>query len=494
MEATQRSRCATGVLTALGTVVCVFGVFPGTAIAQPSAPPTPGEQPTLESAVTELRRLLEEQRTLLERQALVIEAQGRDIETLRRRLDGFAVATQAPAAATQAQPTGPPVPSSPESRPELPAEVVAAGDFPRSIQIPGTDAAMRVGGQARLMMVHSLGPLGTDDRFVTSSIPAEGQQQSGEDARINYSAAASRVNIDVRAATPRGSVRTFLETDFAGDGRTLRLRHAFIQTTRWLAGQSWSTFSDPEAEPIGLDFEGLNAISLFRQPQLRYTRAIRPTFDLALAVENPAPDLTGASPVNLTPDFIARVRWNPATPAHLFGRAAHVQAAVLVRTLRGEVADRPELTLSTGGAGLNVSGVLIPRWDLDDRIKFAANGGWGIGRYITDLGTLGGQDGVYDPVTETLRSLPVSSVYVGYERMWRPTFTSALTYGVVNVSNLDIQPGTALQRTQRGTINLTWNPIPSGSLVLEFLAGTRLNKDGNRGTSSQLQAGWLFHF
>jgi hypothetical protein len=82
-------------------------------------------------------------------------------------------------------------------------------------------------------------------------------------------------------------------------------------------------------------------------------------------------------------------------------------------------------------SGGNVSGVLVPRWDADDRFKFASNFAWGIGRYITDLGTLGGQDAVYDPLRNQLRALVVSSGYLGYERLWRPTFTSAVTYGIV---------------------------------------------------------------
>ena len=217
----------------------------------------------------------------------------------------------------------------------------------------------------------------------------------------------------------------------------------------------------------------------------------------SLALENPSPDLTGAQGVNLVPDFIARLRWDPeAAPDSLlrFTRTSHVQAALLARSLRGTPFDRPDTTLSTGAFGANVSGVLLPKWDRDDRVKFAGNAGWGIGRYITDLGTLGGQDAVYDPTTNQLRALLVSSGYVGYERQWRPTFTSAITYGIVNVTNLDVQPDDALHRTQRSSINLTWTPIQQLDLVLEVLGGTRVNKDGRRGTSSQIQAGWTFRF
>ncbi len=101
-------------------------------------------------------------------------------------------------------------------------------------------------------------------------------------------------------------------------------------------------------------------------------------------------------------------------------RTSHVQAALLARSLRGTPFDRSDMTLSTGAFGANVSGVLLPKWDRDDRVKFAGNAGWGIGRYITDLGIFGGQDAAYDATTNQLRALLVSSGYIGYERQWRP--------------------------------------------------------------------------
>jgi hypothetical protein len=133
--------------------------------------------------------------------------------------------------------------------------------------------------------------------------------------------------------------------------------------------------------------------------------------------------------------------------------------------------------LVTGGIGGNISGVLVPRWDADERIKFAVIAGSGIGRYIDDLSSLGGQDAVYDAVQVSLRALLVSSGYVGYEHAWSPVFTTAVTYGVVNVSNLDIQLEDAFHRTQRTSINLMWNPVPFVDIVVEFLAGTRVNKN-----------------
>ena len=101
---------------------------------------------------------------------------------------------------------------------------------------------------------------------------------------------------------------------------------------------------------------------------------------------------------------------------------------------------------------------------------------------------------MYDPVQASLRPLPVSSGYFGYEHAWSPVVTTAVTYGVVNVSNLDIQPGDAFRRTQRTSVNLLWNPVPFVDIAVEFLAGTRVNKDGQRASSSQIQSGWTLKF
>jgi len=290
-------------------------------------------------------------------------------------------------------------------------------------------------------------------------------------------------------------MRLFIETDFGGASRTSRLRHAFLQTDHFVVGQTWSTFSDPEADTIGIDFEGLNAISRFRQPLFRWTpSATDARYQWAFAVENPAPDLTGAEGVNLTPDFVARLKFHPGQKRGVALYTDHIQASLLVRQLRGEVQGQSSDALATTGIGGNISGVLVPRWEAHDRIKFAVNVGSGIGRYIADLSSLGGQDAVYDPVQGSLRALSVSSGYVGYEHAWSRVFTTAVTYGVVSVSNLDMQLEDAFHRTQRTSINLMWNPVPFVDIVVEYLAGTRVNKNGQRASSSQIQSGWTLKF
>src|SRR6185369_3065420 len=97
------------------------------------------------------------------------------------------------------------------------------GDFPGSIRIPGSDAAVKFGGRVRTAGVLTLDPLGTDDRFLTNSIPV-GDVVSGEDRRTNVSARASRLNVEFRTPIGKQEVRAFFEGDFAGAGNAFRLR------------------------------------------------------------------------------------------------------------------------------------------------------------------------------------------------------------------------------------------------------------------------------
>ncbi|MGH9460444.1 MAG: DcaP family trimeric outer membrane transporter [Vicinamibacteria bacterium] len=222
------------------------------------------QEPPLGPTVEELSQLLLQQKE-------IIDAQIQELEALRKRLsdiEALALSSHNRLQELEQRPAEPSVGEAVERRlaeieqqvqriPEAPAEVVDAGEFPGSIPIPGTDAAVKVGGQVRLTLVKTLGPLGVDDKFVTSLIPVEGSQEAGKGSRLTFSARPSRLNFDFRSPTGVGSVRAFMEADFAGgSANSFRLRHAYGQWGSFLGRQTWSTFSDPEAEPDGIDFEG----------------------------------------------------------------------------------------------------------------------------------------------------------------------------------------------------------------------------------------------
>ena len=454
---------------------------------------------TLEAVIAKQRALLESYGALADTQSVQLAAQQARLEDLekqladmRRRVEQLSSQAGLPAVESDLEKRLAQVEAATKRSPELPPDVVAAGDFPGSIRIPGSDAAIKFGGRIRTAVVFTLDPLGTDDRFLTNSIPV-GEVASGEDKRTNISARASRLNIEFR--TPGGSeeVRAFFEGDFAGASNAFRLRHAYAQYRGFIVGQTWSTFSDPWADNQDLDFEGVSSENLIRQPQLRYWWGLENATRFAVAIETPSVSITGGQGVNLFPDVVARAFYR-------LPKDGHVQVAGVLRQIRGQ--STSGAISSVWGGGGSVSGVvMVPVRQLSDRIIFQVNGGTGIARYINDLSSLGGQDAMFDTTTSVLKPLPVLGWYVDYEHVWKewPTLEkmnlrSTVLWSFVGVQNFDFQPSDAYWKTNRLAVNTIYSPSSRVDVGLQYIFGNRYNKDGARGSANQIQLVGLFRF
>jgi len=390
------------------------------------------------------------------------------------------------------------VEASTQKSPELPPDVVSAGDFPGSIRIPGSDAAIKFGARIRTAVVLTLDPLGTDDRFLTSSIPVGVPQSAGDARRTNISARASRLNTEFRTPGGAEEVRAFFEGDFAGAGDQFRLRHAYAQYRGFIVGQTWSTFSDPWVELEDLDFEGISSENVIRQPQLRYWWTSKTKNRIAVAIETPQVSVTGGTGVNLVPDVIVREFKELKKGGHL--QLAGVVRQIRAQTLTGEVS-------STWGIGGSASGVVIvPRKVLNDRLLYQVNAGKGIARYINDLnpndisGT-NGLDAVFDSTSHEFKALPVLGWYVGYEHHWKEwqelstmNLRSTILWSLVAVDNYDFMPPTSYKRTNRFALNLVFSPSSRVDAGVEYIWGKRENLDGQSATANQFQFVGLFRF
>jgi outer membrane DcaP-like protein len=487
-------------------------LLPGVAIAQKKSTKAPTK--SVSTQLADQRREIEAQRARIAEQQATIEGQIAHADSQAVRIDSLTItlgvlseqmkAMNLRLADVEAQ-AGRAIPDSliearlkqveaaAKKSPELPPDIVSAGDFPGSIRIPGTDAAVKFGGRVRTAAVFTLDPLGTDDRFLTNSIPVGATAVSGEEKRTNISARASRLNIEFRTPVGAQEVRDFFEGDFAGAGNAFRLRHAYAQFLGFIVGQTWSTFSDPQANVEDLDFEGISSENVIRQPLIRYWWYADPRTRVALAAETPSVSLTGGNGVNLMPDLIVR-----AVRSH--GEEGHVQVAAVARQIRGEATAGD--VRSEWGWGLSASGVFPFKFrDLQDRIIFQANGGKGIARYINDLNSLGGQDGVFDSTSGDLHPLPAVGWYIGYEHSWKEwkgaetmNLRSTFLWSFVDVSTFDFQPPDAYNTTHRFAVNLVFSPSNRVDVGIEAITGSRENKDKQVGHATQLQAVALIRF
>jgi len=413
--------------------------------------------------------------------------------------------------------------------PDDPSTLLADEDFPGSIRVPGTTASYKFGGHVKANVVRNFDPLVTQDRFIVGSIPVTAIDRTALASETNLTANQSRFNFDYRQKTDAGTLRAFLEADFAGPGDTFRLRHAFGQFRDFLGGKTWSAFYDAQASPERVDFEGINGRIVVRQTQVRYFPRIGKDWRWMISFEDPDPQVTGAEGVSDLPDLVTSIRRD-------WFERWHVKSALLLRQI-GAVNSAgvdfngqscvPEINTAPGqpdgqgcvaiadagrsqtdfGWAITMSGkVNVPLWNENDNFMFQLNYGEGVGHYLSDLSSItslgidGGQDAVIDPVTGEISVLPIFGGYVGFQHWWSKTMRSTFVYSLVNVQNEDIQIFNAYSRTNRLSGNFLWSPIPNIDMGAEFLWGKRENKgtdpiSGNRSTSAtQLQLEAVYRF
>jgi hypothetical protein len=486
--ARQRLLLPALILAGMSLVLPVSGVAAGDEFPPEGevAPETSREKISY-AEIEALRKLLDKQELQLAAQQEEIDKQRALLQSVQVQLDQFIVNKNVipePYDAEQPQQSA----SIDELVAMHPESTKYGEDFTGSIPIPDTEAAIKIGGFVKMSLVHTLDPLGSSDRFVTGSIPVEVAGSTPNEGEVAVSARQSRLGIEIRDSTRYGQLRAFIEGDFAGSGDTYRLRHAFGQFRSILAGKTWSTMVDNRATPEEVDFEGINGRIQVRQPQIRYFPKFGRDLDLLIGLEDPAPDVTGGRGVSQYPDVVASVRRNWAD-------RWHIKTSLLLRQIEAEWDLDSSVSDAKFGWGLSVSGkVGLEIWDERDNFLFQFNYGDGIGRYINDLGEVGGQDAEFNPLTGELETLNVFSSYVAYQHWWQQSLRSTLTYSWVDVDNLDFQDDSAYARTDRAIINLLWSPVSRVDVGGELIWGQRENKNGNNATARQIQFAAKYRF
>ena len=425
--------------------------------------------------------------------------------------DGPTAQEQAKDALAKQQAQGPKSPSDQiaelQAAIDDPSSTIYDKDFPGAWYLPGTTAAMKIGGYVNLSLVDSFDPMLIQDRFIVGSIPPDGQQVPGAEKGITVTADQTRLNLEYREQTNQGEIRAFVEGDFRGNSETFRLRHAFGQFRSILAGKTWTTFMDVDSRPEEVDIEGMNAQLLLRHSQIRWTPQFGENYKLKLALEDPQTDVVNGASEKSRFDLVASLVHMPLGPLGKW----NYRVGFILRDLKatGTLTDPNEelitFTDSTRGWGITTSGKRpIKRWGGgNDFVLWQITYGEGIGHYINDLQTIGGGDAVFDPEGK-LNSLPVLSGYLSYQHIWPKRFKfmknwpgllrSNFNLGVVKVDNYEFQQGSDYNRTIRASANLIYNPTANVQLGLEFLWGERKNRDGSKGTASQLQFAARYSF
>jgi hypothetical protein len=388
--------------------------------------------------------------------------------------------------------------------------------------LPGNfiDTKYKWYGFIRVDGIFDFNPIASTDDFVTSSIPVP--QGRGQ----NYVLTPRYTRLGFDTETPwewmGWDIKTRLELDFFNGNTSgafgsfpLRLRFAWVDFGPFLFGQAASLFMDYDVFPNVLDYEGPPGMVLVRQPILAMRVPLTDYVRLAMGIEQPYSDIqwfdgtdwivnpgTGiitdpsvARNVQEVPDFTGNIRGD-----WFYG---HTQVAGIVRKLTYLPVDGPGD--DEYGYGINITGTWHPWAHLwgcpmcEDRSpleksRFLAQyaTGKGISRYIQDINGLG-FDATFDPANG-FQALESTGWFIAYEHWWASNWISNFSYGEADVELTDTLPDDTYESAQYASGNIIWLPVERMGVGLEYLYGTRENKNGESGTARRIQAGFQYKF
>jgi len=359
--------------------------------------------------------------------------------------------------------------------------------------LPGTQTYMKFGGFVKTDLFYDLNYAGTYyGAYVPSSFPSTPTPHS-ENSTVSMRP--TRFTWETRQGTLDNSgkeVKVYFEFDFLSnyDRNSIRLRQFYGQYGNFLAGQAWSAFSDPDAFPDTLEFEGPPGMIAARLPQFRYTQPLSKHHSVGISVEKSGTDTPFSTqfgvPIGTSkfPDLVAFYRYE--------NNHGHIHAATLFRNVGGIVPNEQIFNLGrhTGAFGESLSGV----WGLPfkkDSVVFQLVIGKGISNYYNDNFGLGTDVG-FD-ANGHLVATPTGSGSFGYTHNWTKVFRSTISYGYLQINSPAADPGTTYHVSNYATVNLIVQPTVRLLFGAEYIYGSLERKDGFKWIAPRLQASMTYY-
>jgi hypothetical protein len=373
------------------------------------------------------------------------------------------------------------------------------------LSIPGKETSIRFGGFIQGNYIHDFQNTGYPyGDFIPSLIPVPTDNTSG----TQFDPRTSRITFETKSPTKVGTVNTYFGFDLSTSSAAPRLRQAYVSWTsnrkggNILLGQSWTSMIDLGVWPELFDLEGPNAMTGLRQVVLRYSFTLDKSkqWVAAASLEQPTTMVQNGIGFEALPDLAANVTWTRDW--------GHLGAAGIARQLIAES------TGNTGrdqafGWGLSFSGSLkIPGTKRDtpkellgnlgprqDNFKFQLAGGYGIGRYVFDLGSAPEpQDAFYNTESTEIKPLSEVGAFGAYQHWWTDRLRSTLVGGWVEKTKLTELPDDEFKQSIYAVLNLIYRPFNRIDVGVEYYWGQRTNKDGQSGQANRLLVGVNYVF
>ena len=320
----------------------------------------------------------------------------------------------------------------------------------------------------------------------------------------------TRFGVKGYTPTKLGDLTVRFEFDMFGTGSdegqtTMRLRHAYGQLGKFLAGQAHSPFMDEDVWPNTLEYWGPCGMVFYRNVQVRFMPINDADKELWIALERPgagADKGTISIPedplINL--DSVKAKLSAPDISAHFKkrGKWGSVQLAGIFRPLKWQDVrfnkGGTDLSGSATGWGANLSAAI----NLTKSTVFRGNivYGEGIENYMqdapNDIGTV--VTGVPSKPIDG-KALPVTGIMAWIDHNWNPTWWTSLGYSTVSIENTATAAGTTSYKYgQYASFTIGTTPVKNTMAAVEFQWGQREGEDGFKADIQKIQFSFKYNF
>ena len=331
------------------------------------------------------------------------------------------------------------------------------------------------------------------------------KNQFAPDGTFFFGVRQTRFGVAGYTPTKIGDLKVVYEFDMFGTGAdegqtTMRLRYAYGELGRFLAGQATSPFMDDDAWPNTIEYWGPSGMVFYRNVQIRYAPIKTADKELFIALERPgsgADKGTSSIPEFSALDSVKAKLSAPDVSAHFKkrGKWGSVQLAGIFRPIKWKDTRvnnfGNDLSGSVTGWGANLSAVL----NLGKSTVFRGSYvyGEGIENYMqdapNDVGTVINGNSIDG------KALPVSGIVAWLDHNWNPQVWTSLGYSTVSIDNTETANGTtSYKKGQYASLTIGTTPLPNTMAAIEFQYGQREGEDGFKADITKIQLSFKYNF
>ena len=331
------------------------------------------------------------------------------------------------------------------------------------------------------------------------------KNQFAPDGTFFFGVRQTRFGVAGYTPTKIGDLKVVYEFDMFGTGAdegqtTMRLRYAYGELGRFLAGQATSPFMDDDAWPNTIEYWGPSGMVFYRNVQIRYAPIKTADKELFIALERPgsgADKGTSSIPEFSALDSVKAKLSAPDVSAHFKkrGKWGSVQLAGIFRPIKWKDTRvnnfGNDLSGSVTGWGANLSAVL----NLGKSTVFRGSYvyGEGIENYMqdapNDVGTVINGNSIDG------KALPVSGIVAWLDHNWNPQVWTSLGYSTVSIDNTETANGTtSYKKGQYASLTIGTTPFTNTMAAIEFQYGQREGEDGFKADITKIQLSFKYNF